>query len=139
MAAFTVGSAIEAGTNCQTRDGLAGGAIGACDAVVLDETQSPQRWELADADNASDADGLYGIALNAATAEDEHLRVAVGGEVIMSGASGTVAVAAYVGPTAGDLVPIADVMSADYPVYLGMWRTATIFSIHPHTTGVALG
>lgn len=121
-----------------TTDGIAGAAIAANQSVYLDTTQTPPKWELADADAVASAgrDGL-GIALNAA-ADGGHLRVAVSeGELTMSGATLVVGQAYVVSATAGGIAPYSDLLSGDYVSILGVASAATKLKLNIWATGVA--
>jgi hypothetical protein len=137
MADFTVGASAVPGADAAITHGTAGAALAINQLVYLDTSQSPEKWELVDADNAITADTRVGIALHAAI-ENGPVAVQEGGKLTMSGASGTKGTPVFASTTAGALAPFADLASGDYPIYVGMWYSATVLDIRRHVLGVAI-
>jgi hypothetical protein len=138
MADYTVGSSAVIGADAEILDVIAGAAITINQAVY--EDTSTNTWKLCDADALATAPSSKtaraGIALNTAPSGG-HLRVAIGGEVTMSGASGTVGQEGVASTTAGGICPLADLAAGDFILLLGIWKTATIFRVHTFGIGIA--
>lgn len=115
--------------------GTAGAVITAGKAVYLDETTNT--YKNADADSATAAArSPAGIALNGASS-GQPLVVHERG-LITIGAAVTQGVAYYLSPTAGGICPVADVLTGDYPVFLGFAVNATQIDIDIKEAGVVL-
>lgn len=138
MADVTVGSSAVIGAGTVVDRGTAGAAVTINQAVYLEESTST--WKLMDGDNVATAGTLglqVGLALNTAP-NGGLLFIARQGPVTMSGASFTRGVPVFASLTAGGLCPLADLLTGDYPVYMGMPSSATAIYLNPHTTGVVI-
>lgn len=135
MADVTVGtSAVFSGAYT---DGIAGAAIDILETVYLDTSQTPPKWELADADaEASSGTAGLGIALNTAP-ENGHLRVAHAGTLTATGTTFTVGETYVVSTTAGGIAPLSDLASGDYVSILGVASAATVLDTICWATGTA--
>jgi len=125
MAALTItASQVLPTLNDPVEHGIAGAAITPGKPVYYDT--STGKWKLAQADGTAaeaGADG-YGIALSQAAADGQPITVALPGHRVTLGAGAAPAagVVYYFGDTAGTLVPVADVGSADkiLPLCIGI-------------------
>lgn len=116
-------------------DGVAGAAITAGQVVYREAATGT--YKLADCDSGTaEARSPKGIALNGA-ATGQPIKVHVGGPITL-GAVLTAGVTYYLSPTAGGICPVADVASADYPVILGIAKSASVLDVKVHEAGVAL-
>lgn len=124
-----------AGSGARTRLGTAGATITAGKTVYLDS--SDNKYKLADCDSATAAvRSPAGIALNGAS-NGQPLVVLEEGPVTI-GATMTAGVAYYLSPTAGGICPVADVLSGDYPVIIGIATSTTVLDVQIQEAGVAI-
>lgn len=118
-----------------TRSGTAGATITAGQVVYFDRTDS--KYKLADADAVpSGGFGSVFIALNGAS-DNQPISVLSGGSVAM-GAVFTAGTSYYLSPTPGGIAPLADVLSGDDVVLLGVAISATNLQFAPIISGVTL-
>jgi hypothetical protein len=126
------------GTNGESIDGICGATIALLDAVYYDT--STGTWKLADADALATAPASTtaptGLALNAGVA-NMRLRVAVGGELTVTGTTLVVGETYVVSTAVGKVAPIADLASGDFAVILGIAKTATVLHLKPFGIGIA--
>lgn len=126
---------VVAGGSATTRDGLAGATLTAGQVVYLDSATNT--YKLADCDSGTAAvRSPAGIALNGA-ASGQPVRVLTSGPVTI-GATMTAGLAYYLSPTAGGICPVADVLSGDYPVIIGIATSTTVLDVKIHEAGVAI-
>ena len=121
-------------------DGIAGATLSPLQSVYLDRTQTPPKWELADADTeatAGVASNEVGITLNAAT-DGGHVRVAHTGRITSSDTTFTVGEIYVVSTTAGGIAPYSDLTSGDVLTILGVGATATSIDVDVWPTGITL-
>lgn len=132
--AITAANVIATG-GAKVIDGVAGATIVAGDMVYRDPASLT--YKLADCDSGTAAvRSPAGMALNGA-AIGQPIKIAKSGAVTL-GSGLTAGVAYYLSPTPGKICPVADVQSADYPVILGIAKSASILDIRIHEAGVAL-
>jgi hypothetical protein len=136
MTATTVGTSnVEGSTGVvKIRNIKAGAAISINQWCYLDE--SVNKWKLTDADALATASGTIGLACTPGI-DGGDITVQTEGDVTMAGASGTAGVPQFLHSTAGAMGPASDLGSGKYTVYVGGWKTATLFSIKVHALGVA--
>ena len=136
MADITItATSVVAGGNARKTDGTAGATITAGQ-VVYREAATGQ-IKLADCDSATaEARSPLGIALNGA-ASGQPVEVLTSGNITI-GATVTQGVGYYLSPTAGGICPVADVLSGDYPVFLGFATSASVIRVGIVEAGVAL-
>lgn len=124
-----------AGSGAVKKLGTAGATITAGKAVYFDSSDS--KYKLADCDSATAAvRSPVGIALNGAS-NGQPLVVLESGPVTI-GATMTAGVAYYLSPNAGGIAPVADILTADYPVILGIATSTTVLNVNIQEAGVAL-
>lgn len=124
-----------AASSATTRSGTAGATITAGQVVYFDRTDS--KYKLADADAVpSGGFGSVFIALNGAS-DNQPISVLSGGSVAM-GSVFTAGTSYYLSPTAGGIAPLADVLSGDDVVLLGVAISATNLQFAPIISGVTL-
>jgi hypothetical protein len=133
MAALTITAAsVVAGSNAIVENGTAGDTITAGQVVYLDTATG--RYELADCNSATLAvRQARGIALNGA-ADGQPLRILKSGDITI-GATMTVGAAYYLSGTAGAIIPVADLATSDYVVFLGIAKTAAILGVDIQYSG----
>lgn len=131
---LTAGSILAAAT-ANIKRGKAGATVTAGQIVYLDPADS--EYKLADADNLP-AGGVTAVfmALNGAS-DGQPLAVLQGGDVTM-GSVLTAGTAYYLSPVAGGIAPIADVLSGDNVILLGVAKSATVLAFKPIISGVTL-
>lgn len=113
----------------------AGATITAGQIVFRDPTDTKQK--LAD-NNAAGAPtrAPKGIALNGA-ADGQPLAVHEEGDITI-GAVLTPGVAYYLSDTPGGICPVGDLATGEYPVILGIAKSASVLSVQIQAAGVAL-
>ncbi len=122
-------------STARTADGVAGAAVTAGQVVYLDPAS--ESYKLADCDSATAAvRSPAGIALNGA-AIGQPLKILRAGPITIGGAL-TAGVAYYLSPTPGGIAPVADVLSGDHSVLLGMATSTTVLQVDIQESGVAL-
>ena len=77
-----------------------------------------------------------GIALNGA-ADGQPLVVLEDGPITI-GATMTAGVAYYLSPNAGGIAPVADVLTGDHTVIIGMATSTTVLDVNIQESGVAI-
>lgn len=122
------------GSDAVVEHGIAGATITAGQVVYKDATTG--KYGLADADGAAALKVPRGIALNGAS-DGQPLAIARSGDITIGGTL-TAGTAYYLSPTAGGIAPLADVMSGDDVVLLGLAETAAILHLDIQVTGVTL-
>lgn len=136
MAALTItAGSVLPGSGATIARGYAGEAITPGQAVYLDSTDN--RYKLADADSATAAaKSPVGIALNTA-ADEQPVAILTRGDLTL-GSVLTAGTAYYLSPTAGGISPLADVLSGDNVVLLGLAKSATVLQVQIIDPGVTL-
>ncbi len=135
MADLSVTAAnVIAGSGAKIVNGTAGATVTAGQVVYLDSTDS--KFKLADCDSATAAvRSPAGIALNGA-ANGQPLAICTSGPLTI-GATMTAGVTYYLSPTAGGIAPVADILTGDYPVIMGLATSATVLNVKIQEAGVA--
>ncbi|WAP67225.1 hypothetical protein [Jiella pelagia] len=124
------------GANALTEAGLAGAVITAGRVVYRDDTT--RKFALADTDGATpDVRLPDGIALNTAS-PNQPVVIQKGGDIDFGTDILTPGVAYYLSGTPGGICPVADLATGDYPVIVGMAKTARVLTIDIQTTGAVL-
>lgn len=90
---------------------------------------------LADADASALTKAVRGISVTPGVDGGQGI-MATGGNIIFVGATMTVGVTYFLGPTAGQVVPYGDLSTGDYVVRLGTAKTATEIILSIEDTGV---
>ena len=128
-------ASVVAGSGASKPSGTAGATITAGQAVYLDSTDG--KYKLADCNSATAAvRSPAGIALHGALAS-QPLTILSSGPVTI-GAALTAGVAYYLSGTAGGIRPVADNITGDYPVILGIATSTTVLNVKIQEAGVAL-
>lgn len=131
---ITAGNVVR-GSNAQTEAGTAGATITAGQAVYRDT--SDEKYKLADCDSGTAAvRSPRGIALNGAS-DGQPLTIIRQGDVTI-GATLTPGLAYFLSATPGGIAPYADLTTGDYPVYLGIAKSASVLNVDINEAGVAL-
>lgn len=128
-------TAVVANAGAVKRSKIAGATITAGQIVYLDPADD--RYKLADADmtGIGAVTGVF-MALNGASV-GQPLSVLVKGSVTMNAVL-TAGTAYYLSPTAGGVAPVADVLSGDNVILLGIAKTTTVLVFDPLIPGVTL-
>lgn len=121
------------GSNARIVPGKAGATITAGQAVILSATTG--KYVLADADGAG-LTGCDGIALHGAS-DGQPLDVQTGGDIVI-GATLTAGTSYYLAPTPGGIGPLADVLSGDDPILIGMAKSTTVLMLRIVDPGVTI-
>lgn len=128
-------ASVLAGTGARKKLGAAGATVTAGKVVYLDESDS--EYKLADCDSATAAvRSPAGIALNGAS-DGQPLVVLEEGPVTI-GATMTAGTTYYLSPNAGGICPLADVLTGDYPVIIGIATSTTVLDVKIQEAGVAI-
>jgi hypothetical protein len=131
---ITAGNVIAAST-ARKKSGTAGATITAGQIVHLSPTTS--RYILSDADAVGVGDITeVAIALNGAS-DGQPLEVATFGDVTL-GSVLTAGTSYYLSPTAGGIAPVADLLTGDNVILLGVAKSATVLAFKPIISGVTL-
>jgi urocanate hydratase len=126
---------LKPGSNATVRSGTAGATITQGQPVYFDSATST--YKLADCNSATAAvRSPVGFALNAASA-GQPISVQSGGDLTI-GATLTPGAAYYLSGTAGATCPVADLTTGDYPVVLGIAKSASVLAVDIIESGVAL-
>lgn len=136
MAALTITPAnVAAGISAVIEKGAAGEAVTAGQLIYKDGATG--RFKLVDCDSATaDARNPYGVALNGA-ANGQPLSVQRSGEINL-GATLVAGTTYYAAPTAGAIGPLADVLSGDDPIIVGIAKSASTLVLRIVDPGVTL-
>lgn len=127
-------ASVLAGTDSTSEWGVAGATITAGKAVYYDEATS--KWKLADCDDATAAVRMSvkgGIALNGAS-DGQPVKVLRAGDVTI-GATLTAGTSYYLSPTAGGICPLADVLTGDTIVLIGVAHSTSVLNVAINYTG----
>ena len=128
-------ASVEPNSGAKKVTGTAGASITAGQVVYLDGTDS--KYKLADNNSATSAvRSPAGIAMH--SAEDGQPLTIVSKGSIDIGATVTAGVAYYLSDTPGGICPVADLLTGEYPVFLGFATTAAILDVNIIESGVAL-
>ena len=123
------------GSDASTTRGVAGATITA--GQVVYKEASSGKFKLADADHATaEVRQPDGIALHGA-ADGQPLEVLTGGDITI-GATVTAGTAYYLSPNAGGIAPLADVLSGDDVVLIGLAKSTTVLRAIIYAPGVTL-
>lgn len=123
------------GSNAQIEHGQAGETITAGQVVYRDSADG--EYKLADADSATAAvRSPRGIALNGAS-DGQPMTILRSGDVTI-GATLTPGVSYYLSDDPGGIAPYADLATGDYPVVIGIAKSASVLAVKFNEAGVAL-
>jgi hypothetical protein len=128
-------TSVLAGSGSVKVNGTAGASITAGQVVYLDATDN--KYKLADNNSATAAvRSPAGIALHASSS-GQPLTVLTSGPITI-GATVTAGVAYYLSDTPGGICPVADLLTGEYPVVLGLATSASVIEVDIQEAGVAL-
>lgn len=131
---ITAANVIAAST-ARKKTGVAGATITAGQVVHISPTTS--RYIVSDADAAGIGDVTeFAIALNGAS-DGQPLQVANSGDITL-GAVMTAGTAYYLSATAGGIAPVADILSGDNVILLGVAKSTSVLALKPIISGVTL-
>lgn len=134
MAAVTF-TGVRPASSLTTTEPVAAGATIAAGEVVYLDTADSNKAKLAD-NNASAATAVVkGIALTSGVS-GSGLIVATGNSITLVGASMTQGLTYYLGATAGQIVPEADLATGNYVCRLGVASSATQLELSIANTGI---
>lgn len=123
------------GSNATLANGTAGATITAGQALYLEAATTT--YKLADCDSATaEVRSPAGIALHASLS-GQPITLQTAGDITI-GATLAAGVAYYLSPNAGGIAPVADILSGDYPVLLGLAKSTTVITLKIQEAGVAL-
>lgn len=125
-------------TSARTETGTAGATITQGQVVYLDAATTGE-WLLADNNAATAAargSGKIGIALNGA-ADGQPLTVQLEGDITVNAVL-TAGTAYYLSDTPGGICPLADLLTGEYVVLLGVAKSTTVLHLDIQYSGVAL-
>jgi hypothetical protein len=126
---------VVAGAGAKAVNGTAGATITPGQVVYLDS--ATETYKLADCDSATaEVRSPAGIALHGAST-GQPLRVLTAGDITIGGTM-TAGVAYYLSPTPGGIAPVADVLSGDHTVIVGLAESTTVLNVKFHESGVAI-
>jgi hypothetical protein len=133
MTALSITAAnVIAASGANVENGVAGATITQGQVVYRDATSS--KYGLADCDSATaGVRDAYGIALNSAS-DGQPQQVLRSGDITI-GAALAVGAAYYLGATAGEIVPYADLVEDDYIVFIGVAKSTSVLSVSINNTG----
>lgn len=140
MAAITVTAAnVNIGDLNVRLDRVTGGeAITQGMPVYKSTATNPAKYYKADSNASAAAATAVGIALTACSGDGAYFVMMSGNEVLINlGATLVVGTTYCVGSTAGQIVPIADLTTGDYPFILGTATTAALLKTAFAGAGVA--
>jgi hypothetical protein len=116
------------GSNAKTRTRTLGVATTAGQAMYKDAADL-EKAKLADCDGVAAARVFDGIALNGGAA-GQPVTLIYEGDVTI-GATMTKGAAYYLSPNPGGICPVADVLTGDLPVLLGIAISTTVLRLRP--------
>lgn len=123
------------GSGAKRTLGSAGATITAGKVVYLDIADN--KYKLADCDSGTaEARSPIGIALNGAS-DGQPLVVHERGPITIGGTLDD-GIAYYLSPNPGGIAPVADILTGDYPVLLGIATSTTVLEVNIQEAGVAL-
>jgi len=135
MVALSVtASQVQPSTTASIKSGIAAEAITAGQTVYV---LTAGTIGLCDCDGTAPANTCAGIAVNDAAARQKVSYQTNGTITIGAGASIAAGDIFYAGPTAGSIVPEADVASGDNVIYLGVGNSSNGIVLNIHNSGVA--
>lgn len=128
-------SAVVPGTNATVEHGTAGATITAGQVVYRDASDG--KYKLADADSATAAVRVpRGVALNGGS-DGQPLAIARSGDVTVNAVL-TAGTAYYLSATAGGIAPLADLLTGDDVVLLGLAKSTTVLALDIQVSGATL-
>lgn len=133
MAALSGITAVRPTANTRFFQGLYGATISAGQPVYLDSTDS--KYKPADANLSAATSTVKGIAMTPGVADGYGI-IATSGGIILVGTTMAIGETYYVGATAGEINPDADVTTGWYVSRLGTAASATQLNLAISPTGI---
>lgn len=133
MAALTGITAVRPTANTVEQKVMYGGTIAVGVPVYIDPADSEHK--AADANASATTAKAAGITITPGV-DAGHGYIATGGSIILVGTTMVVGVTYYVGPTAGEIIPEADLATGDIVTRLGTAATATQLDLKIVATGI---
>lgn len=129
-------ASVQPTTTSQITRGTAGATVTAGQSVYFDSTTSTWKLGLANGTAAQSGNGGAGVSLHGASS-GQPLSVVTGGDY-NPGATAVIGTAYYVSKNApGGICPEADLVSTNFPTFLGIATTAGNIKLQPLAGGVA--
>jgi hypothetical protein len=133
MAALTSITAVRPTANTITRNVVYGATVAAGQPVYQDSTDS--EFKLCDANLSLAAANVQGIAMTPGVDGGNGI-IATGGDIVLVGTTMAVGETYYVGATAGDIVPDADLTTGWHVSRLGTASSTTNLKLSIQATGI---
>lgn len=133
MAALAGITAVRPTSNTQTQNVLYGGTTAA--GVPVYEDSADNEHKATDANLSAAAATAKGITITPGIDAGNGL-IATRGSIILVGTTMAVGTTYYCGPTAGQIIPAADLATGDYVTRLGTAATATQLDLDIEATGI---
>lgn len=133
MAALSSITAVRVTNNTNVVNGQYGATISAGQPVYRDPADN--KWKLADANASATTANARGIAVTPGVSDGYGL-VATKGSIVLVGTTMAVGETYYVGPTAGEIIPDADLTTGDRVCRLGTAATTTQLDLSVEYTGI---
>lgn len=133
MAALTGITAVRPTGNTQFRNVLYGGTIAAGIPVYLDTADNEHK--ATDANLSATTAKAVGITMTPGVDAGYGI-IATGGSIILVGTTMAVGTSYYSGPTAGEIIPHADLTTGDIVTLLGTASSATQLDLNITATGI---
>lgn len=130
-------SAVLKSATAKTESGTAGATITQGQVVYLDQATTGE-WLLADNNAATAAargSGRIGVALNGAS-DGQPIVVQTEGDLTLNAVL-TAGTAYYLSDTPGGICPLADLLTGEYVVLLGVAKSTTVLHLDIQYSGVA--
>lgn len=126
---------VVAGSGATTENGTLGATVTAGQVVYKDSADG--LWKLADNNSATAAARTpHGIALNGG-ASGQPVRVLTAGLITIGGTL-VAGVAYYLSDTPGGICPVADLLTGEYPTFIGIATSTSVLKVNITASGVAL-
>ena len=133
MAALTGITAVRATSNTITEKVAYGATIAS--GVPLYQDSSDGQYKITDANASAATAAAKGIAITPGV-DDGYGLIAKAGSIILVGTTMAVGTTYCVGPTAGEIIPTADLATGDIVTILGTAATATQLDLNIKATGI---
>lgn len=133
MAALSGITAVRPTSDTKTQRVQYGETIAVGQAVYIDGTTG--KFKLADNNASALTPGVKGIALTPG-ADESYGIIATGGSIVLVGTTMAVGETYFVGATAGQIIPDADLATGNYVSRIGTASSTTQISLDIESTGI---
>lgn len=133
MAALTGITAVRPTVNTVARNVVYGATVAAGQPLYQDLTDS--EFKLADVNLSEASANVLGISVTPGV-DGGNGFLAISGGIVLVGAAMAVGETYYAGPTAGQIIPDADLTTGDRVTRLGVASSATILELSIRATGI---